>query len=92
MSAQSGELPVGSCVNYWQALNPYAAGDEFGQYKMMQKNNWKMTDTLAHGYSSESTQQEYKWIPIWQGLDGFQKHLHHCALDESGLSIDRVEV
>ena len=22
------------------------------------QNNWKMTETLAHGYSSESTQQE----------------------------------
>ena len=26
-------------------------------YKMMQKS-WKMIETLAHGYSSESTQQE----------------------------------
>ena len=36
-------------------LNPYAAGNLFDQYRMMQKN-WKMTETLANGYSSESTQ------------------------------------
>ena len=35
-------------------VNPYAAGGYFSQYKMMQKI-WKMTETLAHGYSSEST-------------------------------------
>ena len=35
-------------------FNPYTAG---GQYKMMQKY-WEMTETLARGYSSESTQQE----------------------------------
>ena len=35
-------------------INPYAAGGEFGQFKMMQKT-WKMTETLAHGYSSKST-------------------------------------
>ena len=23
------------------------------------------------------------WIPTWQGLDGFQRSLRHCALDES---------
>ena len=30
---------------------------QFGQYKMKQKN-WKMTENLSHGYSSESTQWE----------------------------------
>ena len=39
------------------AFIPYAAGVEFGQYEMMQKT-WKITETLAHGFSSESTQQE----------------------------------
>ena len=29
----------------------------FGQYKMMRKT-WKMSETLANGYSSESTQRE----------------------------------
>ena len=38
-------------------LNPYAAGGYFGQYKMMH-NSLKVTETLTHGYSSESTQQE----------------------------------
>ena len=31
------------------------------------------------------------WIPIWQGLDVFQKSLHPCALDEGSLSIWRVK-
>ena len=38
-------------------LNPYATGGLCGPYKMMQKT-FKMTETLAHGYSSESSQQE----------------------------------
>ena len=31
------------------------------------------------------------WIATWQGLDGFQKSLHLCALDESFLSIEKVD-
>ena len=42
-------------VNYF--LNPYGVGGLFGQYKMMQKT-YKMTETLVHGYLSESTQKE----------------------------------
>ena len=38
-------------------FNPYAAGGQFGQYKMIQ-NTLQMTETLAHGYSSKSTQRE----------------------------------
>ena len=38
-------------------FNPYAASGKFGQYKIMQKT-WKMTETLAYEYSSESTQWE----------------------------------
>ena len=38
-------------------LNPYAAGGYFALYKMMQKS-WKMTETLAHEYSSKSAQLE----------------------------------
>ena len=50
-----------------------------------------MTETLAHGYSSESTPsaRAFKWIPAWQGFEGFQKSLHYCALDEGSLSIGR---
>ena len=36
-------------------INPYAAGSYFCQYKIMQKT-WKITETLANGYSSKSTQ------------------------------------
>ena len=31
-----------------------------------------------------------QWIPIWHGLDGIQKSLCTCALDESSLSFGRV--
>ena len=52
-----------------------------------------MTETLAYGYSYESTQRElsneYQDDRV---LDGFQKYLHLCALDERSLSIGRVRV
>ena len=32
-----------------------------------------------------------KWIPTWQGLDGFQTSLLSCALDESSLSIESAK-
>ena len=37
-------------------ISPFTVGGQFGQYNMMQKA-WKMTVTLAHGYSSDSSQQ-----------------------------------
>ena len=50
-----------------------------------------MTETLAHGYSSESTHREqtneYQYDRV---LDDFQKSLCPCALDECSLSIGRV--
>ena len=56
---------------------------------MMQK---KKTETLAHGYSSKISQRELSnEIPTKQGLDGFQKSLHSCALDVSSFSIRRVK-
>ena len=56
----------------------------------MQKT-WKITETLANGYSSESTQQELHTneYQTRQALDSFQKSLHPCALGESILSIGR---
>ena len=38
-------------------VNPYAAGGYFGQYITIQKSGG-IPETLAHGYSSESTQRE----------------------------------
>ena len=50
-----------------------------------------MTETLAHGYSFESTQQElsneYQHDRVSMV---FKNSLHPCALDESILSIVRV--
>ena len=56
------------------------------------KKTEKMTVTLAHGYSSESTERELSnQYHAWQGLDGFPKSLCPCALEESSLSIGRVK-
>ena len=51
----SYNLHIWTC--YKSVLNPYAAGAQFDYYKMIQKT-YKMTETLAHGHSFESTQQE----------------------------------
>ena len=52
-----------------------------------------MAETLAYGYSYESTQQElsneYQQDRV---LNDFQKSLHSCALDEISLSIGRVNL
>ena len=56
---------------------PFAAGGKFSQYKIMQKG-WKMTETLANGYSSESTQRELSneyqhdvlWMKVALALEG----------------------
>ena len=55
---------------------------------MVQNFFGKMTETLVliWEYSAEAIQ----WIPTWQGLDGFQKSLRPCALDEGSLIIERV--
>ena len=73
-------------------INPYNAGGVFGQYKMAQKS-WKITETLAYGYSFETTYpaKAVQWIPTWQGWDGLRKSLHPFASDESSRSIRRVK-
>ena len=48
-------VSAGQCGG--QSCKSYTAGGYVGLYKMMQKT-WKITEPLAHGYSSESTQQE----------------------------------
>ena len=48
---------------------------------------------LAYGYSSESTQQELSNPNEYQhdrDLDDLQKYLRPCVLDESSLSIGKV--
>ena len=56
------------------------------------KNILKMIETLALGYSSESTQRElFNEYRHEQGLDGFQTCLLSCALDESGLRMGRIK-
>ena len=53
---------------------------------------FNMTETLAHGYSSESVlMRAIQWIPTWQGLDGYQKFLRPSAYDESCRDIGRVK-
>ena len=55
-------------------------------YKMMQ-NSWKITETLAFGYSTKITQWELsnEYQHARQGLDGFQKPSRPWALDGSSL-------
>ena len=57
MSRSSEHVIYGYCLSnlIHPFISPYAAGGNFGQYKMMQntfKNDWNP------GYSFESTQQE----------------------------------
>ena len=52
------------------------------------RNDWNPGTWVLiweYRYSGRPVQR----IPIWQGSDGFQKYLHHCALDESSLNIRR---
>ena len=57
------------------------------------KKNLKMTETLANGYSSESTRRELSNVYTnMTGFGWFSKILCPCALDESSLSIGRVKV
>ena len=56
-------------------------------YKNM-KNVWNPGKwVLIWEYSMRAIQ----WIPRWEGLDGFQKSLRPCALDEFSLNIGRVK-
>ena len=52
----------------------------------------KMTETLANGYSSESAQRELSNEYQLDCLDGFQHFLQFSLMDESSLSIGRVNV
>ena len=48
-----------------------------------------MTETLAHGYSSESAQRAIQLIPTCQGLNDCQKYLRSYALGKSSIcSVD----
>ena len=62
---------------FCQKINPYAASGHFGHYKIMQKS-WKMIETLAHGYSSESTQQELSNEQLHDRVQMILKN--HCIL------------
>ena len=52
-----------------------------------------MTETLAYGYSCESTQQELsnEYQHDIHVLDGFQESLGPFALDKRTLSVGRVK-
>ena len=52
-----------------------------------------MTETLANGYSSESTQRElFNEYQHDRVKMVFKKSLHPCALEKSCLSIERVNL
>ena len=77
---------VWMCISTLMLLLAYAAITKWCQKPL--KNDC----TLAHGYSSDSTQwglsNEYQHDRISMF---FQKYLRSCALDESSLSIGRVK-
>ena len=51
----------------------------------------KMTENLAHGYSSESTQRELSLNTNMIGLSCFSKDFASLCLNESSPSIGRVK-
>ena len=73
-------------------VNPYAAGGQIWPIQNDAKileDNWNPgTWVLIWEYSLRAIQ----WIPTRQGLDGFQKCLLSCSLDESIASIGRVKI
>ena len=71
-------------------FNLHAAVGQFCHYRKMQnlKNDWNPGKLVL---IREYTARAIQLIPAWQGLDGFQKSLRTCALDESSLSIRRVK-
>ena len=71
-------LPIS--ITTLPVFNPYADGANFANIKWCKnlKNDWNPGKwVLIWEYSVRAIQ----WIPIWQGLDGFQKSLHPCVLD-----------
>ena len=53
--------------------NPHAGGGgSFGHYEMMQ-NIWKWLDHVTWVLTWEYPARAFQRIPIWEGLDGFQK-------------------
>ena len=70
-------------------VNLCAAGGYWDQNKMMQKNIKNDWNPGTWVLIWENSTRAIQWIPTWQGLDGFQKPLHPCALDEISLSIGR---
>ena len=82
-----GWLPVLLCCN---TFNLYAGGGYLANTKWCRnpENGWNPGIwVLIWEYSTRA----FQWIPTWQGLDGFQKYLGPCALDECSLSIGRVK-
>ena len=70
------------------SLYRYAAGGYFIQYKVM----WKITETLAHWYSSESTHESYPMNTNMAGFRWFSKLCIFLRMDERSLSIERVKL
>ena len=52
--------------------------------------NFKMSETLANGYSSKSSQKELSNEFLHDRVKMFFNFLRSCALDESSLGIGRV--
>ena len=82
-----------SCIlSCYEWVNAYAAGDYTltnMKWCKSPENDWNTGKwVIIWAYSA----RVFQWIPTWQGLDGFQKSLRLCALNENSLSIERVNV
>ena len=55
------------------------------------QNTWKMTETLAHLYSSESTPQELSNEYQHDRVKVTFKSVRPSSLDKSSLSIERIK-
>ena len=74
-----------------EPINPYAAGELFGLYKMMQKKLKKWLKPCHMVTHLRVLSESYPIYTNMTGLGWFKKKLHPCALLESSLSIGRVK-
>ena len=73
----------------YPTLHPYAAGGYFSQYKIMQKS-WKIIETSANGYSSESILSKSSMNTNMTGLRWFSEIFASLYYGWNSLSIGRL--
>ena len=69
-------------------INPYAAGGEFLRTQNCAKKLKNDRNPGLWVFIWEYSARANQWIPTWQGLDGYQKSLHPCALRKVALALE----